>query len=290
MTPTEKGAFCQKCAHEVHDVTQKSNQEIRDLFRTNKGKRTCLRMTTQQEKSMNQDYALIVESGKKQMQRAMLFSLLVVFGFTLFSCNSPEQVKEMKALQTMAKSIVISEGKTANDLNEEDTLCAEKTEIVTEVNPIEPKLEEELIMLGEPVIREKGIDEVEVDIKQGIYHTMGIPVHWDEVEEIEKTHVVTPIESIEKERGDIPMEFEALTFPNPATTETRLEVKIPESTENLQIRLLGMNGRVLQMINESSSDAGIFNFTVPLQKLNPAYYLIDVRYNDKHKVVRLSKV
>jgi len=287
MTPTEKGAFCQKCAHEVHDVTRKSNAEIKDLFEQNKGKRTCLRMTVGQEKSLNSDFALTAVSKKKQMQRAMLFSLLVVFGFTLFSCNSPEQVKELETLKTAVATIERSQDVDSTKSIKKDSQAASKTE------PIDQKMipiEEELHLLGEPALFTEEVQVVEEKIQIEEYVTMGIPAFLPEIEVVEPVRTVeTPIENALNEAG-IPNFFEALTFPNPATTETRLEVKLPERTENLQIRLLDMTGKVIQLINEAPSEAGVHSFNVPLSDLKPAYYLFDIRFNDKRKVVRLSKV
>jgi len=39
MTPSAKGAFCQKCQVDVMDFTEKTNEEIKNFFQRNKGKK-----------------------------------------------------------------------------------------------------------------------------------------------------------------------------------------------------------------------------------------------------------
>lgn len=295
MTATEKGAFCQKCSNEVHDVSHMSNEEIVDLIGSEK-KIPCMRMRPSQEKSLNLHLGMQFRSQKVNMQRAMLFSLLVVFGFTLFSCNDSQQIHDRNVLVSAAESLSRSleqpsdMDKTTIDLAQQtDSITPVKTE---KVNPSECIIEEpELLMLGEPVVYEehvKGQAQIVEHEPRVITHTMGIPAM--RIETTEPTELILSTEESSKENANIPKDLNALTFPNPTTTSTRLEVSLPNQTENLGIRLLDMNGRVLQTINDSKAKAGKHEFQIDVSNLKPAYYLIDVRYNDQHKIVRLSKV
>lgn len=297
MTSTEKGAFCQKCSNEVHDVSKMSNGEIIQLIASEK-KIPCMRMTPSQERTLNMDFKLMHQSQKRNMQRAMLFSLLVVFGFTLFSCNNAQQIHERNLLESAAVQLVEmadnaqSEAQKAIELKESENESHElEVKQLERVEDIE-SIHQELLVLGEPamsleiVYEECVIDEKRVEIAEE-YHTMGVPIMYERLE----LPTVIEVEAVQisKEGSNLPEVFSALTFPNPATTSTTLKVELPNQTESLGIRLLDMNGRVLQNINDKAADAGVHEFRIDLMDLKPAYYLIDVRYNDQHEVVRLSK-
>lgn len=295
MTPTEKGAFCQKCSNEVHDVSQMSNDEIFQLL-ASEDKVPCMRMKPSQERSLNIDLGLLHQSQKRNMQRAMLFSLLVVFGFTLFSCTNSQQIHERNLLESAANSMIEATDKAQSEVQEKielNQLKAQKLDLeVEELAKVEDLdvQEKELTLLGEPAIDivYEGCDLVqEVHIKE-VYETMGVPrmiIEKDLIQDV----MVTVKKDSENTFSNIPESFSALTFPNPATTHTVLKVELPNNTESLGIRLLDLNGRVLQYINEKPADAGVHEFRIELLDLKPAYYLIDIRYNNEHEVVRLSK-
>lgn len=299
MTSTQKGAFCQKCSNEVHDVSQLSNDQIIGLI-ASKSKTPCMRMTPQQETTLNSDLGRMFRSQKRNMQRAMLLSLLVVFGFTLFSCNDSQQIHERNQLQSAAQSIV--EVVETTPVMPIETI--EVTQIETPPSAIikevieapDPEiLIEQIAFLGEPAIHEDIIieeyfkDIIDLDKIQGS-HTMGVPRMLLDGIPVNVLGSEQSIDAPLDQNSNLPETFSALTFPNPVTTFTRLEVQLPNKTESLGIRLLSMNGEVLQEINDAKAEAGTHDFRIELIDLKPAFYLIDVRYNDQHEVVRLSKV
>lgn len=301
MTSTEKGAFCQKCSNEVHDVSNMSNDEIIQLISSEK-KVPCMRMKPSQERTLNMDLGILHQSQKRNMQRAMLFSLLVVFGFTLFSCNDSQQIHERNLLESTAQSLIESTELPQAEVQkviELNTISDDIIDAHVDIKELEPtkdreQPELEIELLGEPVMyREQIIEEcvIEKDIQvQRLVrqHTMGIP-RMSHHKELVQVMQVTQGKENSLELSNIPESFSALTFPNPATTHTLLKVDLPGNTEKLGIRLLDLNGRVLQNINDNAADAGTHEFRIELLDLKPAYYLIDVRYNDQHEVVRLSK-
>ncbi len=300
MSATERGAFCQKCATEVHDVSNMSNPEIIQLI-SSEEKTPCMRMTPSQERSLNIDFRLMHQSQKRTMQRAMLFSLLVVFGFTLFSCDNSQQIHERNLLESVAESIVASAEETKTEAEETLRLSslsgdAGESFTVKDIDQVEPLeiIEEELYLLGEPAMPdEKLIEEVIIQRTKEYhesYQTMGIPAMRYDVHDLDIHEVIDETTTAVNKESNLPETFSALTFPNPASIFTTLKVELPNSTENLGIRLLDMNGRILQDINDKAAEAGKHEFRIDLMDLKPAYYLIDVRYNDQHEVVRLSKV
>ena len=306
MTPTDRGAFCRKCSKEVHDVSAMSNDEIIGLMASSQ-QMPCMRMRNEQEVSLNLAIRDRFLSKKRHMQRAMLFSLLVVFGFTLFSCNNSQQIHERNLLQSAAE-IIVEVSETVSFPIAEEKPMDEDTHAIQQQKATEapdvPK-HEEVLFLGQPAIsREEQAASVKVSITESeitsipsidhLYHTAGVPVM---IYEGEIAELVTfpgeldaSLQSSTERDLSIPETFSALTFPNPATIETRLEVKIPNDTERLGIRLLSTTGEILQEINDKEATAGVHEFRINTMHLQPAYYLIDVRYNDQHEVVRFSKV
>ncbi|MBI3238090.1 MAG: hypothetical protein HYZ43_04480, partial [Flavobacteriia bacterium] len=75
MTPTDKGAFCQKCVKQVHDFTNKSTGEIKQVFREMMGQEICGRMTADQELALNAEFEAWRFQSKQGLQRAMVCSL-----------------------------------------------------------------------------------------------------------------------------------------------------------------------------------------------------------------------
>ena len=85
MTPTEKGAFCQKCAIDVYDFTGKSNEEIRETLTLKIGKKTCGHLTKGQMATINSDYHLWETQSVPTFRSKFLYACLMVFGMGLFS-------------------------------------------------------------------------------------------------------------------------------------------------------------------------------------------------------------
>lgn len=292
MTPTEKGAFCSSCAHEVHDLSSMSNREIRELFFKNLGKRTCVRMKPEQEIGMNQDFLDWQKSKQNHIRSAMFFSLLVVFGLTLFSCTNPEQVKD---LDNLREAVLISMNQIEKPQESESLISSEKLETILpqlHVVEIQPeKVQEPAEIVGHT----KDFEEVVVTelIDDSYYvtrmtRTMGLPALRTEYIEFieEENQNLTDVEL--NSEGRI-TEFKGLAFPNPAVAQTTLEIELPENTEALFIRLLDLNGRIIAEINNNPKEMGVHRFPINLSDLKTGTYLADVRYNDKKQIVRIIK-
>lgn len=88
MTSSERGAHCKLCALEVIDFTNKTPFEIKGIlaeeFTT--GKRVCGRITNYQLDQINDDF-FRWKNERESFRAVWIFSLLAVFGLTLFSCQ-----------------------------------------------------------------------------------------------------------------------------------------------------------------------------------------------------------
>lgn len=104
FTPTQQGAFCKKCAIDVIDFSSKSNDEIKAILVSNT--KMCGRFTKTQLNDYNSDYTVWQNQSTSTFQSKFVFSLLLVFGLTLFSCTD-----------TSKDSMVLGEMELFNNVN-----------------------------------------------------------------------------------------------------------------------------------------------------------------------------
>jgi len=131
MTPTEKGAFCQACALEVIDFTGKTPFEIRKMLQQEfaPNQRTCMRITNFQMNQINDDF-FQWKNDAESFKAIWLFSLIAVFGLTLFSCQNTASKELVNQLQI----------ETTQLLNEMDSITTDLTEIENDTNLLKPSL------------------------------------------------------------------------------------------------------------------------------------------------------
>lgn len=88
MNPNERGAHCKHCALDVIDFTNKTPIEIRGILSDefSSGKRVCGRITNYQLDQINDDF-FKWKSEQEAFRAVWIFSLIAVFGLTLFSCQ-----------------------------------------------------------------------------------------------------------------------------------------------------------------------------------------------------------
>lgn len=87
MTPNEQGRHCGSCAKTVVDFTGMSDEEVKHFF-LNKSERVCGRFMPAQLKQLVIDLPLNIFSVEMPAWKKFLLACLVVFGTTLFSCNT----------------------------------------------------------------------------------------------------------------------------------------------------------------------------------------------------------
>src|SRR3989338_3991598 len=200
MSSSEKGAFCQKCATHVHDFTNKTSLEIKQTLRDLIGQPVCARITESQQTTLNLEFEAWHDQSKRTVQRAFVFSLIVVFGLTLFSCSS-EQDK-----QQVGKMPLVSE--TSNEQNASSPITAFDSENTGELEYPDCVIYAERSELA-PI---KQIDNTEYK-----YTMLGgfeySPVY------IEYLEATEPVQEYDKEGRLIPTAFSSMVFPNPATRE-----------------------------------------------------------------------
>ena len=113
MKPNEKGAFCQSCAKNVLDLTRMSTTKIHAVLQQHQNQSICTRIQNTQLDSLNLEFERWSKGTRFHMQRAMVASLLIVFGLTLFSCTNKQQEEQirippMKAMKDIRKRLKLS--------------------------------------------------------------------------------------------------------------------------------------------------------------------------------------
>lgn len=112
FTPTQQGAFCKTCAIDVIDFSEKSNTEIKTILKLNTKSKLCGRFTKTQLENYNTDYHIWQNQNNATFQSKFIFSLVLAFGLTLFSCSTPTEHQVIKHLTTS----IVNENKPAPTL------------------------------------------------------------------------------------------------------------------------------------------------------------------------------
>ncbi len=279
MLPHEKGSFCTTCQLVVHDFSTLSNDDIKRTFRNMLDQRICGRITTQQEASLNAEFEAWSFRSTRSFQSAFLFTLIAVFGLTLFSCSDQQSRKEIRHVQETAKAIL-----------------AQPEPVVKEEQPLAPTA----IVVAEtdtPTLIECAIG-VEVE-KEPIAPAEPIRIS-DMIDTYDGGMMYSPeyrnflIETVQPDEYDdngqlIPKEFSGLAFPNPAEQQTTLELKLPQS-EIVVISLYDMNGQLKQTVYEGAIEHGTFRQEIDLFDLPAGTYLIHILSATYKEIVRVVKI
>lgn len=95
MTPTEKGAFCQKCSLEVIDFTKQTPEEIRETLTLNLGKKVCGHIEKTQLELANSNFHVWENQSPQILRSKFLYACVMVFGMSLFTgCENPNPAED----------------------------------------------------------------------------------------------------------------------------------------------------------------------------------------------------
>lgn len=116
MTPTEQGAFCQKCALEVMDFTRKTPLEIKSMLseRFNSGARVCGHIRQSQLDVLNEE-GFDWTNERERFQFVWIVSMLAIFGLTLFSCQTNVSREIVEKMHREGQEIVASDEPEGQD-------------------------------------------------------------------------------------------------------------------------------------------------------------------------------
>jgi hypothetical protein len=285
MAPTDKGAYCQVCATNVVDFTNKSSLEIKQLLLANSGNSVCGRIKTQQLEQLNTEFELWNASSKQTIQRAMFFSLLVVFGLTLFSCETEKDKQAIQALQASVSTVLASNTADAQPQIElvQKVETTELPDLITEETTSNCKCDYQ-VNPPEPI---KEVILEEFPVEERIHVTMGAMAYTTRfIDYLEET---SPVVEYDDNGIPLPTELTSKAYPNPTADFTTLELGLPEK-ERAEIAVYSMNGQHLQTIYDGKIERGTSSYSIDLSAYEPGMYLITIRSKKFNETVRVSKM
>lgn len=278
MTPTERGAFCGHCSLEVIDFTGKSSAEIKQTLVEYNGSRMCGRISSLQLDALNREFEAIFQDRKTTMRFAMFVSLVMVFGFGLFSCNSPEAEQ---LVQQMQRQHLVN---TETHVRPEEVIEEPVEEIPLREVEYVP---EELIWGEEEVLREYKEIEAHAVVDREMIMLGDIST-----QVIVRDYLVQEIYTAE-ERDSLgrllPVEFSDKAFPNPTRDQVTYEIAVAQK-DLFVLGVYSLDGRHIRNLYEGELERGYHQFGVNLVDEPPGMYLIVTRsrsYSNSEKVVRL---
>jgi hypothetical protein len=284
MSATEKGAFCQKCAIDVHDFTNKSSFEIKKTLKESASGHVCGRIKKGQLDNLEMEFQTWKMTTSRRHRTAFIFSLIVVFGLTLFSCSNQKEADAIRSIQNVASNVVL-------DVPEEVKL--NPIEFLEEVVEVEARVVEEIQFVDQVDLGRMSM-EVEIDPYEILEsETMVLGGFGYSTQYIDHLERIEPVESIEKIELDengipYPTEFSSLVYPNPASTSANLKFEAPEDF-NGRIEVYDMSGRMVLNLISGPIRRGTHDLEMNLIDLMPGSYIVAIfseQYKESFKFIK----
>lgn len=138
MTPSEKGAFCEKCAIDVMDFTRKSPFEIRDILsgKFKNKEHSCGRIQYGQMEAVN-EIGFYWRNEKHRFQSVWMVSLLAVFGMSLFSCQNTISKEVVAKMEEEGSELLQDSLEQVSIAPTNDTIATDPWGSVVTTNPWE---------------------------------------------------------------------------------------------------------------------------------------------------------
>jgi len=257
MTATEKGAFCQKCALEVVDFTNKTAFEIKQtlLDEFSKSPRLCGHITNYQLNQINDEF-FKWKNERETFRAIWIFSLLAVFGLTLFSCQNTLS-KEIISKLNAETNILLKSDSTKTDVTLLDSTVENPDSLGIKIGgipysklpfegvitlsgvvpfyPFDFKIPWEICTISLGSIAISGNIQTTTDTvnflkasKQALVHpNLGVTLRTQNT--TNKPEQKTERGTIEGVLGSSEKKFDAFIYPNPITPESRVYLKAIES-------------------------------------------------------------
>ncbi|MBK6951022.1 MAG: T9SS type A sorting domain-containing protein [Crocinitomicaceae bacterium] len=298
MTPSEQGAFCGKCQIDVIDFSGKTPEDVKQILEANVGKHLCGRFKKTQLDDLNATYADWDNQTAKTFQSKFLYACLIVFGMTLFSCNTPDEMIlgeistenfHLDSSQTITENTDSIHSENTNEEikvqpNDEWRHVKGKVDINYYQNQNEEEMEYlkgDIAYIPDQKIEEKDtVTACETPARESIsqYSQTFTPLQ-----------ATDSVKTITSETNLITAEFSARLFPNPTGTHTNLEVEITQAGF-FTIELISSNGQKVATIFSGELSSGISNYQIELSTYSTATYLVKVSSASQSEVYRILKI
>lgn len=283
MTPTEKGAFCQKCAKQVIDFTQQSIPEIRSILYSKKDKEVCARIEANQLDMLNQDFNSWRRSNRWSIQRATFYAFLFVFGLSMVSCSS--RYEENQIARIHAAAMYYLTGIDIREFTDTEIIMGE-IELVEGRDSIPDGaalFDQQAILLESDIEK---IDSLNCTLNEV---TMGAIV--PSADYIDHLNEIVPEEDIQDQRStaNVPTDFRAIAFPNPTNGRTTIKIDVP-SKSKISFALFTASGTHIRSLGTAEYESGTYEIPFDLSRQAPGTYLITIYSSEFNESVRVSKM
>ncbi|MEX1002965.1 MAG: T9SS type A sorting domain-containing protein [Crocinitomicaceae bacterium] len=286
MTPTERGAFCQKCSIDTFDFRNLSSEQINQIVKEKKGEHLCGRFYSHQLDDLNAGFIAWKNQSKKTFQSKFLMACLIVFGLTLFSCETEdkgqlEHINFSELLQNpevdeKEKTKYINQGFSTQEIDLLEYLQKDKSNQEVECKFIEETAGE--------------IIEFEENEYNSYHIAGGISFVDTEYQVYLKDTIPDTTDSSILPDPIVPISiFEATAFPNPTQTKSTLALEVNEKNQ-FDILLYDINGRMIQEIYSGELNEGRQQFEVNLTGQQTGMYIVNVISKQQKETLKIQKL
>lgn len=281
MTPTERGAFCQKCQTDTFDFRQLSSNQINEIIVKHKGEHICGRFNKSQLDELNAGFLSWKNQTSRTFQSKFLLACVMVFGLSLFSCSTEEEpiIQEINTIEMRKNADPI-----LNFINKEFML--------ENIDLLDYVIEKEIL---EPIIGCEVSGEIQGDIEYTEEYNEHIqmagmiaydPTYLEYVEPVIDSTEESILSPQTNEDSRI---FEATAYPNPTQTNSTIALDI-EQEGQFDIRLYNLNGQLIQNVHSGILLEGRQQFDLEMSDLNSGMYIIKVISQGQDETLKIQKV
>jgi len=305
MTPTQRGAFCKKCAIDVVDFSNKSAEEIRSTLKENIGKHLCGRFKKSQLEDLSQAYHLWENQSKRTFQSKFLWACMLAFGLTLFaSCDTSNA--QTSPVQPEKFTPELYSDTTKKDTTDNLPILMGDT-IVTPLQGTQNKDCEQIhndFELGEPTVDyDPPLKLSEVMVELTPIDTPEVlpvqPVMPDRNHELIMGKMIAPpqfndflIDTVRRENLPEVIESEeliAMVYPNPSKGNSQLIIT-PKKKDYYSISLYNLAGQELSSIHEGNLLNKENVLELDLSAYPNGIYLIKITSNYRARALKINKI
>lgn len=289
MHPTEQGAFCSKCQKEVIDFSVMNKNQIQQELLKRSRERVCGRITPNQLLELNADYEEFYFRNKQSFQVAFLYSLMIAFGLTLFSCSNEEQASIIGEMQLI-------------DIHKDDVQNYDDDMVLGEIEAVESMdlldLTIENRNMNTKELSVGWIDTIEkqrsIEIRETeVFETMGmVRMDIDYLDYLEEK--ITPLETYKNpeilEENTLTIEkFDAIAWPNPTQgiSNIKLDLKWSQQTE---VSVYDLMGRKLFQLQDGKLPSGSHEFQFDLSEQPKGSYIVVINTPSFKKSLQIAKM
>lgn len=278
MKPNDQGAFCSSCSKDVIDLTRMSTTEIQSVLAKNQHESICTRIQNKQLDALNLEFEQWSRGTRFHMQRAMVASLLIVFGLSLFSCNDEQQQEQIRMTQQKL-SEVVQQQQIQTPVQDIEMIESEQIQVMGEVTMGAPEItQQQVFQYLEPVP-----DPQIVEVYTMLGDIAVLPIYQEYLQQLQ------PITEYDATGLPVPREFSALTYPNPAIESTTLKLGLPTNID-ANIHLFSTQGQYIHTLHTGQIERGTFEHTFDVRDLAPGNYLIMIQSKEFNESVQFVKL